>query len=120
MNREREQGESPILRLAEDRSLLEEKLKEYKGRIDQYIAPERQIGTIYKIEILKALLEHGEVNTYDLSRKLHDRFGVLDVEKFNNACGVIDDYIKTGGKNLSGGTGLPKRENELKDDGRIT
>lgn len=48
------------------------------------------------------------MNTWELSIEMDDTYGTdFSVRDFNNACGVVDDYCKTGGKNVSGGTGLP-------------
>lgn len=88
---------------------LKSKLVEYKERVSLYRAPELQMGVICKITVLERLLQDGQVNTHELSREMFETYGSgFSVHAFNNACGVIDDYCKTGGKNTSGGTGLPE------------
>lgn len=85
---------------------LRNKLVEYRGRIHPYLAPERQMDTICKIVILERLLHDGRVNTGELSRemaKTHE--SSFDVNLFNNACHVIEDYCKTGGQNVYSGMG---------------
>lgn len=103
--------QSPIFVLPEDETRkwqLREKLKEYKGRFDPYRAPELQMGTICKITVLEQLLRDDRVDTWELCLEMAQTYGSsFDSYKFNVACGVIDDYCKTGGKNAQGGTGLP-------------
>ncbi|MEJ0021162.1 MAG: hypothetical protein WDN47_01115 [Candidatus Doudnabacteria bacterium] len=96
----------PIIRITEDREVIARKLEEYMGRLDRFKAPEAQFDAIYKIEIIKRLLEKGEVNISDLSKELADKYGVFDANLFDNACKVIEDYATTGGKHAHGGTGL--------------
>ena len=111
----RQETKSPVIRIAEDRDVLVAKLAEYKKRLEDnsYKPPWAQWDTVYKIAVVEELLEHGEVNTYELSRKLAEQAGgVFDVGAFNNACAVIQDYITTGGKDVIGGTGLPKKPQE--------
>ncbi len=116
--------EGPKIVLPEDARLkakLERKLEEYRGRMskikeegdNKFKHPELlfQIngsyrGACYKASILERLLETGEVNTWDISKELATEYGTFDVQRFNNAAGVIDDYCTTGGKNCSGGTGF--------------
>ncbi|OGZ20805.1 MAG: hypothetical protein A2654_00235 [Candidatus Nealsonbacteria bacterium RIFCSPHIGHO2_01_FULL_43_31] len=102
--------EAPIIVLTEDatrKKQLENKLKEYKGRMDPYRAPEMQMGTICKIAVLERLLRDGQVNVWDLSVEMAKTYGSgFGTREFNVACAVMEDYCKTGGKNLSGGTGL--------------
>lgn len=100
--------ESPVIVLPDDetrKQQLRDKLAEYKGRMHPYRAPELQMGTICKIAVLERLLADGKVVTWDLSREMAETYG-FNVNDFKNACGVIEDYCKTGGKNLHGGTGL--------------
>lgn len=103
--------ESPILTLPPN-ALLEQKLRskleEYRGRLHLYRDPELQMSTICKIAVLERLLMDREVNTWELSMEMSNIYGTgFSVNDFNKACGVIDDYCKTGGQNVSGGTGLP-------------
>ncbi|MBI3282813.1 hypothetical protein HYZ70_01925 [Candidatus Curtissbacteria bacterium] len=103
--------ESPFIVLPDDKTRIQQlrtKLKEYKNRLDPYKAPELQMNTLCKIEVLSELLAQGRVETWDFSRKLADKYGTgFSTMGFQAACAVIDDYCKTGGKNLQGGTGLP-------------
>ena len=117
---EQEKQKSPKIKLPENSEMvqrLQDKLGDYKQRleyeeseIDPYKAPETVfsmlVDTRYKIAVLEKLLNDGEVNTFELSKELNDQDGRLDTQAFNNACAVIDDYCKTGGKNVRGGTGL--------------
>ena len=58
------------------------------------------------------------MNTWDLSREMAETYGSgFSVNDFQNACGVIEDYCKTGGQNLHGGTGL--RAPEQMDSKRL-
>ncbi len=105
-------AESPVLRLPDDAEMqarLRLKLDEYQKRLDPYKAPELQQSTYFKFTVLKQLLEQGQVDTYNLSLELGAKFGHrgFDKEAYNNACGVIKDYITTGGANTRRGTGLP-------------
>ena len=116
-----EKENSPKIKLPKDPDLvkrLQDKLEEYKQRLekekkevdDGYRAPELVIHmlaeTNYKIAVLEKLFLEGEVNTYELSRELNSRDKQLNSDAFNNACGVIDDYCTTGGKNTQGGSGF--------------
>lgn len=102
--------ESPILSLPADEGRVDQlrkKLAEYESRIDGFRAPELQMGAVCKKAVLERLLRDGTVNTHELSRELVQQYGSgFDPRAFNNACGVIEDYCQTGGKNVSGGTGL--------------
>lgn len=115
-----EKEESPKIELPKDAEVvkrLQNKLKDYKQRlaeekkkIDPYKAPEQVFhilaDTNYKIAVLEKVLLEGEVNTFELSRELNSQDGQFDSGAFNNACGVIEDYCSTGGKNTRGGTGF--------------
>ncbi|MBI1975038.1 MAG: hypothetical protein HYS57_01605, partial [Parcubacteria group bacterium] len=107
-----EATKSPVIVLPDDetrKQQLRDKLTQYKGRVHPYRAPELQMNmdTICKIAVLERLLCDGQVSTWDLSREMAKTYGSgFDVNAFNNACGVIEDYCKTGGQNLRGGTGL--------------
>ena len=111
------QRRSPLIRLPEEkRGRIEAKLEEYEARLARkkaqiviedpryaYLAPELMkvgtlplelVGTTYKIAVAKQLLEAGEVNTWDLSRQLEQRYGRIDVRRFDNACGVLKAYCE--------------------------
>ncbi len=116
---------SPVIRLPEDKGRveqLERKLTEYQGRLERhrkkvrvehpYWSPE-QINcflsdTRYKIIVLSRVLKDKKVKTYNLSREIAkgEAEGWFDVDAYQNACGVIDDYCLTGGQRARGGTGL--------------
>jgi len=99
---------------------LREKLDEYKNRIENYKKKYRikdrdiiidqesnMLDAIYKSEILTALLENGLADL----RKIHDRLykefnDYVSEESFMNAVTVICDYINTGGRHTSGGSGF--------------
>ncbi|HEB47227.1 MAG TPA: hypothetical protein ENI22_02050 [Candidatus Pacearchaeota archaeon] len=114
--------ESPKIVLPEDelgRRTLKNKLDEYKGRLEEIINqnlnmhPEliRKIsvksgGLGYRIDILESLLKNRELDTYQFSLELNKKDGFFDAESYNTAAAIIDDYCKTGGKNVKGGTGL--------------
>ena len=91
---------------------LQDKLAEYKNRLKlqreekPFKAPESFTDTNYKIAILERLLLEGEVDTHDLSRELHKKDKFVDATHFENACAVINDYVKTGGKHVRGGSGI--------------
>ncbi len=101
--------ESPVIFFpdnAERRNQLQEKLKEYENRAKHYRS-QIHVDSVYKIEVLNCLLKDGQVKTWDLARDMAKKYPDFDVEVFNKACAVIEDYCKTGGKNTHGGTGLP-------------
>lgn len=110
-----------VLVLPEDKVRVEQlrdKLEEYKKRLSAYDHPDLQLQLdigYYKVIILERLLENGWVNTRDFSFELAKKHGVsFNVEFFEKACAVIDDYCKTGGQNVHGGTGLlPQVEKRL-------
>lgn len=86
---------------------LQRKLEEYKKRENPLHAPELQMDTICKVAILERLLRDGRVNTWNLAQELFATYGSgFRLGAFNSGCGVIEDYCKTGGKNVSCGTGL--------------
>jgi hypothetical protein len=104
----RQRRENPVIVLpSEKREQLEKKLLEYSGRLDPYKAPELQMDTLCKIEVLRRLLKEGTINTEDLKKEMARTYGSGFSEgAFLNACNVIEDYCLTGGANLKGGTGL--------------
>jgi len=112
--RDQTNEESPVIVLSKKRTpQLKAKLEEYKGRLDPHKHPDLQLLThseaMYKITVLERLLIDGSVQTHVLSSEMAEKLGNnFDVELFDKACAVIEDYCKTGGKNLIGGSGLPK------------
>ena len=113
-------GESPIISLKDipenERvsrvASLEKKLDEYTDRLRK--AWEAHVTAFellnpndrFKRDALRILIKKGEVNTYSLSKALVHLGSYEYEEFFNNACSVIQDYVKTGGKVVTGGTGL--------------
>ena len=93
---------------------LQKKIEEYQKRVlrlkksNQYKNPDMVYTTIagYKALIAQRLTQRGEVDTEELSKELREEYGFLDFNAFNNAAGVIDDYCKTGGKNVVKGSGF--------------
>jgi len=86
------------------RARLEAKLEEYKARREESAntPPEHDQDTVFKIAILSAVLAEGHVDTCRMYRSFQERFGAsAKSAAFNVACGVIDDYIKTGGQMVS-------------------
>ncbi|MFH1787718.1 MAG: hypothetical protein ABH811_02935 [archaeon] len=124
--------ESPILELpqGERREQLRRKLKEYAQRIEDYKNNLKRDNSFWhpdkiklfvlensdymKIVVLSELfLTEGSKNeslgTYTLFEELFKEKLIVtekEYDIFNQACGIIDDYCKTGGKNCSDGTGL--------------
>jgi len=93
------------------RKQLEDKLAEYRQRAMHkdvvFLAPEQKQGILCKIEVLAELLRKGKVQTREFGRQLAKKYGSgFDFRACNTAFGVIDDYCKTGGANVVGGTGL--------------
>ena len=115
-----EKQESPKIELPKNPEIikrLQNKLKDYKQRlaekkkkIDAYKAPEQVFhilaDTNYKIAVLEKVLLEGEVSMHELSRELNAKDGQFDAHAFNNACGVVENYCSTGGKNARGGSGF--------------
>jgi hypothetical protein len=102
------------------------KYKEYKERLDKQIqdnprkGPEFFAATKYKLIMIEKLLLEGELDGPELSKEITSRPGpapVFDFEAFNNAYMVIEDYVKTGGKNVSGGTGFGIEKKAEKTEG---
>lgn len=99
---------------------LQNKLEEYYQRLKEYDVPNARLDLIPKIEVLKQVLEQGQVNVEEMAlvviNKYQSEFDLnLLTYCFINACVVIDDYCQTGGKNIFGGTGLnSKKSNNSK------
>jgi hypothetical protein len=103
-----ETSKTDVIRLGEDRERLSLKLEEYKQRKGNPAVDQRK--NRYKIDITQALVEHGMLDREALKEKIKTEEGEnFDEFSFNDAVGVIKDYIETGGKNVYGGTGLPER-----------
>lgn len=92
---------------------LELKRREYMDRV-----PDTHPGQIFlhdfdlgcRIRGLEIILRDGTLNTHDLSLELVREYPDSFREKdFNQAMGIIADYVKTGGANTvpGTGTGLP-------------
>ncbi|MFW6013537.1 MAG: hypothetical protein ACOCQG_00020 [Candidatus Nanoarchaeia archaeon] len=105
-----------IIKKPEDATLvnrLEKKLNEYKGRIDkkQEKSPQTpynellNTGSGYKAMILGNVLFNERADTDRLYKNLESKMGGIDKIAYNNAVGVINDYINNEGRNTIGGTG---------------
>ena len=105
--------ESPVIVLPKDKtrqSQLRAKTKEYKERLQSSrFTPAEKMGIRYRIIILERLLKNREVSTWEISQEMA-KIPDLDFNDiyFDRACAIIEDYCKTGGANLIGGTGLSK------------
>ena len=91
------------------RDFLQDKLVEYQGRLERLGHTDPVfIDAQYKISVLKELLQTGEVNSVILYSTKLSRIGLSDVQKFNNACLVIEGYLKGEVKNERGFMEPPK------------
>jgi hypothetical protein len=97
------------------RQALQNKLKEYESRLERISNPdpskttygnEQHIDLKYKQLLLARLLRDGQINTDEMKRDLTAATGGVYETIFENAAGVIEDYVLTGGENLLNGTGL--------------
>lgn len=94
--------------------LLEEKVVEYHDRLSEKQAKNphlssKQIANSFtglKAIISERLHYKGEVNLTELLRELVQQYGDVDLWLYANAGAVINDYITTGGKNLTQGKGF--------------
>jgi hypothetical protein len=105
--------DSPVIELTDDPILIARlglKLEEYKLRLiehrNPFQAPEGS-DTHYKIFVLQKVLTERRVLTWELSREYEATYLCFDPRLFEIACGVVEDYIKTGGKRTLYGSGLP-------------
>jgi len=124
-----------VLRLPRNREVMlrmQEKLTEYTRRKNHYMGKHSVDGygvligensslldSIYKEEILKILIKKGSANIKTIYDDMFKRFkGYVDDDLYANAVRVIEDYLRTGGSNTSGGSGFLTDdlfENLLKD-----
>lgn len=92
------------------RAQLLVKEQEYMGRVAEEYGTTRIIRPIssdmYKRNVMRYLLTRGEVNTWALSNALAKMDGRCDPSRFTNACGVVEGYVRNGGQDIKGGTGL--------------
>lgn len=89
---------------AELRTKLMRKLKEYETRL-RYQAPEIDSHATYKRDILKHLLETGEVIAEALMAKAQKRDWFSE-SSFREALDIISAYNSDNVERLRGGTGL--------------
>lgn len=82
---------------------LQQKLAEYRGRVDPFRAPETQQDAVCKAAILGTLLEHSTIRFVDLLDTVTKNCSGIETHAFLNAWEVIDDYVGTGGKHVHGG-----------------
>jgi hypothetical protein len=107
-----------VLKRPEDPALvraLENKLKEYEDRVAErakdvaYQAPEAaNLDLQYRIIILEDLLSgNGSLSVDQALVAAKATYGdALHVDDFNNAFGVVRNYVENAGQGNSGGTGL--------------
>ena len=89
----------------EQRAVLGAKLEEYQQRsADESRSEDSRVDARHKLAVLSRRLNGDEVDVEAIRQELGDQFYG---HYFENAVGVIDDYIATGGANVYGGTGLP-------------
>lgn len=101
---------------------LEKKIAEYKKRVkklkksNQFSNPDMAYTSIagYKALIAQRLAWRGEVDTILFARELKEEYGIIDFIAYNAAAAVIDDYCRTGGKNVIKADELPKALNPLR------
>lgn len=119
--------ESPKIELSQDPenlARLQTKLKDYKRRLtvqeSQYVPDHDDMlvdgesikklrltaDTRYKIAVLEKLLLNGSVDKDQLYKELINNDKTFDQSSYDNAFGVIEDYVVTGGERVVGGTGL--------------
>lgn len=92
---------------------LRDKYAEYRARIDPNRDPKDQMGALCKRTVLANLLSEGEVETDEIRERMRKVHGdTFDERAFANACGVIDDYCRTGGAHIRGGTGFSGSQRE--------
>lgn len=101
-----------IIKAPEEKDLhrrLTLKLQEYKKRLNPYKAPELQMDTICKLEVLGCVLSKGELDTNALFLLMKELYGDgFDWYAYDNAVGVINAYCTGGADKVYGGTGLPE------------
>lgn len=62
------------------------------------------LHSLYMRDVLRLVLKHGEVNTWAYSRAVSEKLNAsLTPEIFDSACLVVEDYVTTGGQNVSVG-----------------
>ncbi|MGE5238264.1 MAG: hypothetical protein ACM3ON_05625 [Chloroflexota bacterium] len=107
--------EYPVISLPDDIEAvrkLQRKLGEYRQRVEvarkKYAADNGSLffDTISKISILEVLLLEGEASTCSVARETATKYPGIDSRTFRNACAVIEDYCRDGGRGVWGGTGL--------------
>lgn len=115
--------EGPQIEFPNDPEIVEklrDKLEEYKSRLEseeeenKFQPPEiskpKTADIRYKIAVLEKVLD-GSADTHSIARELQEQDGgFFDKATFENACGVIESYSRSGGKEVKGGTGLSLRK----------
>ena len=105
---------------AEVRERLEQKLEDYRRRIQRYTEEyrveryglvvdkdHRLLDSVYKATLLEELLDKGAVRVGDVYERLQEELKDFASDKaFLNAVNVLDDYLRTGGRHTSGGSGF--------------
>jgi len=91
---------------------LEEKLKEYKKRLERPDLNEKSKKDYsFRIFILNKLLELGKVDLSETMDELEGEVG-FDREIFMKSWNIIEAYNNRDGEGLRGGTGLPDIEKD--------
>lgn len=102
------------------RARLEQKLQDYRKRIERYAQEyrveryglvvdkdHRLVDSVYKATLLEELLDKGALRVGDVYDRLADELKDFASDKaFVNAVNVLDDYLRTGGRHTSGGSGF--------------
>lgn len=91
----------------ERKAQLAAKLAEYQGRLESM--PDYRLDTMHKVYVLQRLLEDGRIQPADLEAQIAEDLGPdFSRELFETAWLVMKGYCQDEGRNISGGTGLPK------------
>ena len=91
--------------------MLRKKLKEYEDRITSRRTWRESLifdaGNSYKVVLLETLIRDKQLDPLVVRHELEKNTrNYFDPKTFENALGVIDDYNRTGGKNVVYGTGI--------------
>jgi|GEM_PF-1282556 len=95
---------------------FEKKIKEYNKRLKKlkksksFSNPDMAYTSItgYKALISQRLALRGEIDTEVFARELKEEYGIINSIAYNTAAAVLDDYCRTGGKNVIKTSHIPK------------